>query len=153
MKKIAVFPGSFDPITIGHADIINRILPLFDEVIIAIGKNSGKTSCFSPDQRKSWIEKIYKKEKKVKVELYEGLTAEFCKQRKAGFIIRGVRNASDIEFERTLAFMNNALVKDLETIFILAAPAYSAISSTVVRDVYKYGGDVSSFIPKGIVLK
>lgn len=153
MKRIAIFPGSFDPITLGHESIIKRALPLFDEIIVAIGINSTKQYYFPIDKRKAWIEQVFKGESKVRVMNYEGLTVDFCKKVNANYILRGLRTSADFEFERGIAQMNKAMVNDIETIFILTTPELSAINSTIIRDILKHGGDASAFVPKGISLK
>jgi pantetheine-phosphate adenylyltransferase len=152
-KRIAIFPGSFDPITIGHEDILKRVLPLFDEVIVAIGKNSSKQSYFSLEQRKEWVEKVFKNQPKVKVDTYTGLTVEYCKKMNADFIVRGLRTSADFEFEKAIAQNNKMMVPEVETIFILPVPEFSAINSTIVRDIVRNGGDATRFVPKGINLK
>ncbi len=153
MKRIAVFPGSFDPITTGHMNIIGRALPLFDELIIAIGNNSEKKYFFPMEKRKAWLESLFTKEKKIKVAGYSGLTVKFCGSIKAAYIVRGIRTAADFEFERSIAQMNKAMAPDIETVFILAEPAYSAVASTIVRDIIRNGGDASAFVPPGINLQ
>lgn len=152
MTKIAVFPGSFDPITTGHESIIQRALPLFDKIIIAIGVNSTKEGFFPTEKRKQWIQSIFAGEKKIEVKTYKGLTVDFCKQEKANYILRGLRTSADFEFERVIAQMNKAMNEQIESIFILSTPELSAINSTVVRDIIRNGGDASKFIPKGIDL-
>ena len=122
MNKIAVFPGSFDPITIGHESIIKRALPLFDKIIVAIGVNSTKEGFFPTEKRKQWIEKIFAGEKKIEVKTYKGLTIDFCKQEKANYILRGLRTSADFEFERVIAQMNHAMNDGIETVFILSTP-------------------------------
>ena len=149
-KKIAVFPGSFDPITTGHADIVRRALPLFDEVIIAIGTNSQKQALFSLEQRIKWIELVFKGEKKVKVESYEGLTVNFCEKKKANYLIRGIRSSADFEYEKTIAHLNHDMLPQLETILMLAQPELSSISSTIVREIIRGKGKVAKFVPKEI---
>jgi pantetheine-phosphate adenylyltransferase len=146
-KRIAVFPGSFDPVTIGHTDIINRGLNLFDEIAIAIGINSAKQYLFDQQQRELWLREIYKDEPRVSVHSYEGLTIDFCKKAGAGFILRGVRTLTDLEFERSIAAMNKAMAPGIETMFLFADPAVAAVSSTIVRDIIKHFGDASQFIP------
>lgn len=150
MKKIAVFPGSFDPITKGHESVINRALPLFDEIIIAIGINSEKKNLFSVEQRKKWLEQLFSDEKKISIDTYQGLTIDFCKKVNSSFILRGLRTSADFEFERAIAQMNNAMNKNIETVFIISTPELSAINSTIVRDIIRNGGDATSFVPKGI---
>jgi len=152
-KRIAIFPGSFDPITIGHEDILKRVLPLFDEVIVAIGKNSSKQNYFPLEQRKAWVEKVFKNQPKVKVETYTGLTVAYCKKKKADFIVRGLRTSADFEFEKAIAQNNKMMVPEVETIFILPVPEFSAINSTIVRDIVRNGGDATRFVPKGVNLK
>ena len=152
MKKIALFPGSFDPITKGHESIVKRALGLFDEIIIAIGNNSGKFSYFPIEKRQKWMEQVFAHEPKIKVQSYKGLTVDFCKKVKANYILRGLRTSADFEFERTIAQMNKAMAPEIETIFIIALPELSAINSTIVRDIIKHGGEVNQFIPKGIHL-
>ena len=148
MKKIAVFPGSFDPITIGHEDLIRRALPLFDKIIVSIGVNFSKKSMFSLKKRTEWLGKVFAGEKKVKITHYKGLTVDFCKKEGAHYILRGLRTSADFEFERIIAQMNKAMAPEIETVFMLSAPEFSAINSTVVREIIRYGGDVSPFIPK-----
>ena len=152
MKKIAVFPGSFSPFTIGHQCIIDRALPLFEKIIIAIGINPEKNQYFSIEERMEWIKKIYIKEPKIAVKFYEGLTVDFCKKENANFIVRGLRNSHDFKFEKNIAQMNNELNNQIETIFLITPPEISHISSTIIRDIIKNGGDVSDFIPKEINL-
>lgn len=151
MEKIAVFPGSFDPITKGHESIIKRALPLFDKVIVAIGVNSSKNYMFSLEQRIAFCEATFG-EDRINVETYQGLTVDFCNKIGARYLLRGLRTSADFEFERGIAQMNSAMYENIETIFMLTPTQYSAISSTIVRDILKNGGDVSQFIPQGITL-
>ncbi len=151
--KRAVFPGSFDPFTIGHESIVHRALDLFDEIIIAIGYNSEKKGFFSVESRIKIIEKIFKNESKIKVEKYNKLTVDYCKEKDIKFIIRGLRTASDFEYERAIAQMNNLMKNNIETIFLLTKPEHTPISSTIIREIMKYGGDVCKFVPKCIDLK
>jgi pantetheine-phosphate adenylyltransferase len=153
MEKIALFPGSFDPFTIGHESIVRRAIPLFDKIIVAIGYNSAKSGYFPLETRKKWIGDLFKNDKSVTVDTYEDLTANFCNLRNAKYILRGLRTAADFEYERAIAQMNKMLEQDIETVFILTKPEHSFISSTIVREVIKYGGDASQFVPKGIDLK
>jgi len=152
-KKIAVFPGSFDPLTIGHESIIRRGLDLFDQIIVAIGVNSQKKSLFDLEQRKKWIEQTFVDEPNINVASYEGLTIDFCIKNKAQYILRGLRTSADFEFERGIAQMNQAMNKKVETIFLISTPEYSAINSTIVRDIIKNGGDARQFVPKAFLIK
>jgi len=145
MKK-AVFPGSFDPITLGHEDVISRAIPLFDEIYIAIGINSNKKYMFSLDQRKKFIEECFQEYKNVKVITYKGLTVDLCKKHDIDYIIRGLRNPADFEFEKAIAHTNRDLAP-IETVFLLTAAKTSYISSSIVREVLINGGDVSSLVP------
>ncbi len=151
MEKIAVFPGSFDPITKGHESIIKRALPLFDNIIVAIGVNSSKNYMFSLEQRIAFCKTTFT-EDNISVETYQGLTVDFCNKKGARYLLRGLRTSADFEFERGIAQMNSAMHENIETIFMLTPTKYSAISSTIVRDILKNGGDVSQFIPQGITL-
>ncbi len=151
MSKIAIFPGSFDPITNGHVDIVERSLPLFDELIIAIGINTQKKYLSSLEDRIQWIKEVFKHEPKVKVESYNGLTINYCKERKADYILRGIRTASDFEYEKTIAHLNKTMEPSIETILILSKAELSSVSSTIVREIIIGGGDVSKFVPKSIV--
>ncbi len=151
MSKIAVFPGSFDPITLGHVDILERSAKLFDEVIVAIGVNSQKKYLFSLEQRKSWLEKGFSSFENVRVDTYEGLTMKYCAEVGANYIIRGIRSSGDFEYEKTIAHLNNSMNSELETILMLAKPEYASISSTIVREIVRGNGDVSKFVPEEIV--
>jgi pantetheine-phosphate adenylyltransferase len=148
--KIAVFPGSFDPITLGHVDIVQRALPLFDQIIIAVGTNATKKYMFEKEQRINWIIETFKEEEKVIVDSYQGLTIEYCERKNAQFILRGLRNPSDFEFEKAIAQTNRKLKKDLETIFLLTASGLSSISSSIVRDVMQNNGDYTQFVPAAV---
>ena len=152
MKRIAVFPGSFDPITLGHVSIVKRAIPLFDKIIISIGINSEKKNMFSLEKRITWIEQIFKSEPKIVVESYSGLTIYFCRKKDANYILRGLRTSADFEFERGIGQVNKKLADDIETIFLLTEPQYTPISSSIIRDVIRNGGDASSMIPKEVVL-
>ena len=147
--KRAVFPGSFDPLTLGHTDIINRALKLFDEVIIAIGSNATKKYMFSLEERRAFIEKTYKGEKKVKVDTYQGLTIDYCIKVKSDFILRGLRNPADFEFEKAIAHTNRKMSK-IETVFLLTSAETSYISSSIVRDILSHKGDVKLLVPPSV---
>ena len=152
MKRIAVFPGSFDPITKGHEDIILRAIPLFDEIIVAIGTNSSKKYYFDLDKRLEMIRFTFRNELKVKVETYKGLTVDYCKTVGSNHLLRGLRTSADFEFERSIAHINQTLNPDLDTVFLLSLQEYSAINSTIVRDILINGGEVSRFVPEGLDL-
>lgn len=152
MSKIAVFPGSFDPITTGHVDLVIRALPLFDKIIIAIGENSQKKYLYSLAQRKAWLEKVFEAYPQVEVDSFEGLTAHYCNKIGSTHLLRGLRNASDFDYEKTISQLNNIVGKGIETVFLISQPAFSHISSTIVREIIKGGGDASSFLPKGVDL-
>jgi len=149
MKK-AVFPGSFDPITLGHVDIINRALPLFDEIVIAVGVNAEKNYMFSLQERIAFIEKTFVDEKKITLKTYRGLTVDFCKTINAHFILRGLRNPADFEFEKAIAITNRK-ISGIETVFLLTSAETSFISSSIVRDILRNNGDASLLLPEGIV--
>lgn len=151
MKK-AIFPGSFDPITLGHEDIIRRGITLFDEIVIAIGVNAEKKYMFSLEDRKRFIEETFKDDPKVKVIVYEGLTIELCEKIKANFILRGLRNPADFEFEKAIAHTNRRLSK-IETVFLLTAAKTSYISSSIVRDVLRNNGEYELLVPKAVRVK
>ena len=144
--KRAVFPGTFDPITLGHVDIIKRALPLFDELIIAIGVNADKKTMFSLEERIKFIEDVFKNESRIKVKSYIGLTANFCKNEKAQFIVRGLRNSIDFAYEQSIA-QANAKVNGVDSVFLISSPEYSHISSSIVRDIARHGGDYQDLIP------
>lgn len=146
----AVFPGSFDPITTGHIDLVRRALPLFDEIIIAIGINSQKQTLFDLEKRKTWIMQVFEDEPSIKVDSFEGLTVHYCKKADAHYIIRGLRNASDFDYEKTISQLNHIVGDSVETVFLISRPEFSHISSTIVREIIKGGGDASPFLPSGI---
>ena len=150
MKKTAVFPGSFDPFTIGHESITRRALSLFDEIIIAVGENTLKKSHYSLETRMNMISKVFKDEPRIKVDLYKGLTVDYCRRNGAGYILRGLRTAADFEFERAIAQVNKAMAPELESVFLLTLPEHSHINSTIVRDIICNGGDASRFVPDSI---
>lgn len=145
--KIAVFPGSFDPITNGHADIIERGIPLFDKIYVAIGRNIQKNYMFSLEQRKGWVKEVFKDKPTIEVVEYEGLTIDFCRKIGASHILRGLRTSADFDFERGIAQVNKRMAPELETVFIVSNPNMLAISSSIVRDVIRNGGDASSLVP------
>lgn len=147
MERIAVFPGSFDPITRGHESIIHRAIPLFDHIIIAIGENQEKKSFFSLERRMNWITAVFANEPAVSVQSYHGLTVDFCKKMNAKFLLRGLRTSADFEFERSIGQINKNLNPDIETVFLLTTPEYSALNSSIVRDILRNGGDPSQFVP------
>jgi pantetheine-phosphate adenylyltransferase len=148
--RIAVFPGSFDPITRGHESIVRRALPLFDKIIVAIGVNADKSGYFPIENRLKWIEQVFNDLPQVSVESYNGLTVDFCKLKNAAYIIRGLRTSADFEFERSVAQVNLKLVPDIETVFLLTIPEYVMVTSSIVREVHKHGGNIEQFIPEKI---
>ncbi len=151
MEKIALFPGSFDPITLGHVSVIRRSRSLFDKIIIAIGVNSDKTHMFPLEKRKAWIEAVFNNDAAIEVQTYNGLTVDFCKNVGAGFILRGLRTSADFEFERSIGQTNRMLYPEIETVFILTEPEFTPVSSSIVRDVFRHGGDISSMVPKEVI--
>lgn len=151
-KKIAIFPGSFDPFTIGHESVIRRSLPLFDEIIIAIGANTTKQAYFSMEKRMDMIRKIFRDNMQIKVTSYSGLTVDFCKKSGAQYLLRGLRTSADFEYERAIAQINKAMYPELESVFLLTLPEHTPINSSIVRDIIRYGGDASQFVPSAIDL-
>ncbi len=151
MQRICLFPGTFDPVTLGHIDIINRSLPLFDKVIVGIGMNAAKNPMFSADQRRLWFEEIYNDEPKVEAAIYDGLTIKYCQAIGAKFILRGIRYVSDFEYEKTIADANRTMDKHIETIFLTGEPKYTSVASTIVRDILRNGGDASPFLPEAVI--
>lgn len=150
MDKIAVFPGSFDPITKGHESIIKRAIPLFDKLYLAIGINAEKKSFFPVNQRKKWLEEVFKEYSNIQVTHFEGLTVNYCKKVNAKYILRGLRTSADFEFERSIGQVNKKIYPEIETVFLLTTPEYTAVNSSIVRDILKHGGDVSQFVPGAI---
>lgn len=148
--RTAVFPGSFDPITKGHEELVKRAIPLFDKIIVAIGTNSQKKYLFSLEQRKKWIEQVFADDPTVHVDVYEGLTAHYCQKVGANYMLRGLRNASDFDYEKTISQLNNIVGGGLETVFLISEPQYSHFSSTIVREIIKGKGDASPFLPDGV---
>lgn len=148
--KTAIFPGSFDPITTGHVDLIERAIPLFDKVVVAIGQNTQKKYLFDLEQRKEWINKVVSAYDNVEMGVYSGLTVNYAKEINAQYLIRGLRNASDFDYEKTISQLNNIIGEGLETIFFIAKPKFGHISSTIVREIIKGKGDVNEFVPETI---
>lgn len=153
MDKIAIFPGSFDPFTVGHESVLKRALPMFDKVIVMIGVNSSKKNLFSVENRIRMIQDVFADEPKIMVDKHEGLTVDYCKKHQANFIIRGLRTAADFEYERAIAQVNKKMYSKLETIFLLTTPEHTPINSSIVRDVLRHDGDVSIFVPDNINVK
>jgi pantetheine-phosphate adenylyltransferase len=151
MKRICLFPGTFDPVTLGHIDIINRALPLFDKIVVGIGINSSKNPMFSAEQRMQWFNEIYKDDPRVESSVYDGLTIQYCEKINAHFILRGIRFVSDFEYEKSIADANRTLDRSIETIFLTGEPMYTSVASTIVRDILKNGGNASPFLPQAVI--
>ncbi len=152
MKRIAFFPGSFDPISRGHEDIVLRALPLFDEIVVALGVNSSKSYMFSIDQRLEWIKNTFADYPQIKVVSYEGLTVKASEKHEANFILRGLRNSNDYEYEKSIALMNQEMAPNIETLYLNTAPKWAAISSTSIRDIIKNQGNTAPFLASGVQL-
>ena len=148
--RICLFPGTFDPVTLGHTDIIDRAIPLFDKIVIGIGRNINKTPMFSDQQRIDWLNEIYADNENVEAVLYDGLTVNCCKEIGAQFILRGIRYVNDFEYEKAIADMNRSLAENIETVFLTCLPQFTSVASTLVRDVLRNGGDVTKFLPKAV---
>ncbi|WP_443938849.1 pantetheine-phosphate adenylyltransferase [Pedobacter sp. MW01-1-1] len=146
--KTALFPGSFDPITIAHVNILQRAIPLFDKIVIGIGLNSAKQNFLSAEQRLQILNTVFADYKNIEIQTYEGLTVDFCRKINATYMLRGIRSAADFEYERAIAQINQTMMPEVETILLLSKPEYSAVSSTIVRDILRNHGDVSPFVPK-----
>lgn len=153
MSRTALFPGSFDPVTVGHIEVISRALDLFDKIIVGVGHNSAKNYMFPLQDRMQWIQDSFVNVPQVEVMTYSGLTIDFCQKIGARFILRGLRTSADFEFERSIAQMNHYLNNGIETVFLLSSPKYSPISSTIVRDIIRNGGDATPFVGAGVKLK
>lgn len=149
--KIAVFPGSFDPITKGHVDLVKRALPLFDKIIVAVGTNSQKKGLFSVKQRIAWINKVFAKDDKIVADTFKGLTVHYCEKVGAQYLLRGLRQASDFDYEKTISQLNKSMSEKIETVFLISRPEYSHISSTIVREIIKGKGKVVDLVPQEIL--
>ncbi len=149
-KRVAVFPGAFDPFTIGHYNIVERALPLFDKIIVAVGKNAQKDGFFTLEQRIENIKQAFTDEPKVEADAYTGLTVDFCRRVGANFLLRGLRTSADFEYERAIAQMNKMQYPEIETVLLLTLPEHTPISSTIVRDIYRNGGDITEYLPKNV---
>lgn len=145
--KIAVFPGSFDPITVGHEDLVKRALPLFDKIVVAVGVNSTKKTLFPLEQRLEWLTTVFAQTPQVEIGYFENLTAHYCKRIGAQYLLRGLRNASDFDYEKTISQLNHIIGEGIETVFLISQPEFSHISSTIVRELILGGGDASPFVP------
>lgn len=152
MERIAVFPGSFDPVTRGHENVVRRALLLFDKIIVAVGENAIKKPLFEKEQRLRWLRLVFADAVNIEVTSYSGLTVDFCRRSGAGYILRGLRSVADFEFERGIGQMNKLMVPSVETVFLLCAPEYSALSSSILRDIIRNGGDATPFVPAGVVI-
>ena len=150
--KTAIFPGSFDPITTGHVELVKRAVPLFDRIVVAVGVNSQKSYLFDLEQRMEWLREVFAEDARITVDSFEGLTAHYCKRIGARYLLRGLRNASDFDYEKTISQLNEIVGDGLETIFLISQPAYSHISSTIVREIIKGGGDATPFLPAQLQL-
>ncbi len=150
MQRICLFPGTFDPLTEGHVDVIRRAAGMFDKLVVGVGVNASKQTMFSIEQRTDWIRKIFEADPHIEAASYEGLTVDYCQKIGARFILRGIRYVSDFEYEKAIADMNRALVPDVETVFLTTSPQYSTISSTLVRDVIRNGGPAHKFLHKAL---
>ncbi len=150
MDKIAIFPGSFDPFTIGHESIVRRAISMFDKIYIMIGFNANKESFFPIEKRLKWINQVFKDEDKVEVRLHEGLTVDFCKEVGANYILRGIRTSSDFEYERAIAQINKKMHPEIESVFLLTLPEHTPVNATIIRDIVSHGGDPSMFLPEGL---
>ena len=148
MNRVAIFPGSFDPFTIGHESVVKRAIPMFDKIIIMIGFNVNKKSFFAIEKREKWINQVFENEPKVDVEVYEGLTVDFCRKKGAKYILRGLRTSSDFEYERAVAQINKKMHPEIETVFLLTLPEHTPVNSSIIRDIVIHGGDASMFLPK-----
>jgi pantetheine-phosphate adenylyltransferase len=151
--RIALFPGTFDPLTLGHVDVIDRALPLFDKLVVGIGRNANKQPLFSEQDRLDWILETYAGNSKVEAVIYEGLTADCCKKVGAQFILRGIRYVNDFEYEKAIADMNRSIAPEIETVFLTCSPQFTSVASTLVRDVFRNGGNVSAFVPQAVIRK
>ncbi|HBI80630.1 MAG TPA: pantetheine-phosphate adenylyltransferase [Bacteroidales bacterium] len=153
MEKVAIFPGSFDPITVGHESIVYRSLSLFDKVIVAIGFNTNKKAFFSIDKRVAMIQQVFASEPRVEVISYDGLTVDLCNKLGVKYIVRGLRTSADFEFERAIAQVNRLMYPDIESVFMLTAPQHTPVNSTIIRDILLHNGDPGQFIPSSINIK
>ena len=150
MEKIAVFPGSFDPFTIGHESVVNRAISMFDKIIIMIGYNANKKSFFPIEKRVKWINQVFQNVEKVEVRIHDGLTVDFCKEVGARYILRGLRTSADFEYERAIAQINKKMHPEIETVFLLTLPEHTPVNATIIRDIVFHGGDASMFLPKAL---
>ena len=150
MKKIAIFPGSFDPFTVGHESVVRRSIDLFDTIIVAIGVNSGKKSLMTVEARVEMINEVFKDDKEVSAASFKGLTVDFCKQVNAQYMLRGIRTAADFEYERAIAQINKRMLPEVESVFLLTSPEHTPVNSTIIRDIIRNGGDASQFLPASI---
>ncbi|MCG6186606.1 MULTISPECIES: pantetheine-phosphate adenylyltransferase [Maribellus] len=150
MDKIAIFPGSFDPFTVGHESIVRRAVSMFDKIIVMIGFNANKKSFYSVEKRLRWINQVFDKEDKIEVRIHEGLTIDFCKEVGAKYILRGLRTSSDFEYERAIAQINKKMHPEIETVFLLTLPEHTPVNASIIRDIVLHGGDASMFLPKGL---